>query len=342
MNSMSSESGNEVIIDPDQPIVDSQFHLFDRPAMRYLFEDYVADVRVGHNIIASVYVETQAFFRTSGPELMRPIGEIEFANGIAAMSDSGIYGPCRIAAAIVGHADLQHGEAVSGLLDHALAIAPQRLRGIRQITLYHDSEAPYRYMSIRPPRVAMDSTAFRAGFAQLARRGLTFDAAIFHTQMPELSKLAASFPDTTIVLNHMGYAMALDRDAAGRAEVFNTWRDDLRKLARQPNVYCKVGGLGMPPWGFGFEKRTDPVGYVELANTWKPYVETAIEAFGAKRCMMESNFPPDRRSCSFASLWNALKLCVGHCSVAERAALFHDTAARVYRMALPTIAQAKG
>jgi predicted TIM-barrel fold metal-dependent hydrolase len=333
MSSKLDESCDETVIDPDRPIIDSQFHLFDRPMMRYMFEDYLADVGAGHNITASVYVETQAFAWTSGPELMRPLGEIEFASGIAAMSESGQYGTCRIGAAIVGHANLRHGDSVAGLLDRALELSPERLRGIRQITLYHESEAPYRYMSMRPPRVVMDSVLFRAGFAQLAARGLTFDAAIFHTQLPELSNLAASSPDTTIVLNHMGFAMALDQDAEGRAEVFRAWRDDLQKLARHANVYCKVGGLGMPPWGFGFETRNDPVGYIELATAWKPYVETAIEAFGASRCMMESNFPPDRRSCGFVPLWNALKHITTDCSEPEKSALFHDTAARIYRIA---------
>ena len=330
---MPDHSRNEPIIDPNRAIIDSQFHLFDRPKLRYMFDDYVADARSGHNIVASIYVETQAFARPWGPQVMRPIGELEFANGIAAMSESGVYGDCRVAAGIVCHADLRHGDAVVELLDRALTLSPERLRGVRQITLYHQSDAPYRYMSMRPQRVEMSSLDFRAGFRHLAPRGLSFDAAIFHTQLDDLADLAAAFPDTAIVLNHLGYAMALDCDAEGRAAVFRTWRASLRALARLPNVICKVGGLGMPPWGFGFEQRSEAVSYLELAAVWKPYVDTAIEAFGVNRCMMESNFPPDRLSCGFVPLWNALKHIVRDCSEAEKSALFHDTAQRVYRIA---------
>jgi predicted TIM-barrel fold metal-dependent hydrolase len=321
-----------LILDPDRPIIDSQFHLFDRPALRYLFDDYVADVNAGHNVVASVYVETSAFSRNWGPEVLRPLGEVEFANGIGAMSESGTYGKCRIAAAIVCHADLRQGNAVAELLDRALGLSPGRVRGVRQITLYHESEAPYRYMSARPPRVHMDDKAFRRGFGQLASRRLTFDAAIFHTQLGDLFDLAAAFPETTVILNHLGYAMALDTDEQGRAAIFTAWRKGLRAIATLPNVYCKIGGLGMPPWGFGFELRASPASHLELAAAWRPYVEEAIAAFGVGRCMMESNFPPDRRSCNYVTLWNALKYIVSVCSESEKTALFHDTAAGVYRI----------
>jgi L-fuconolactonase len=329
-----NEGRDEPIIDPDIPIVDTHHHLFDRPALRYMLEDYLADVGAGHNIVASVYVETQAMARPDGPEWLRPIGEVEFANGVGAMSGSGIYGPCRVAAAIVGYADLSLGEQVGQMLDRALATAPDRFRGVRQITMSHPSEAAYRYLTHRPPRGIMERPGFRPGLRQLAPRGLSFDAAVFHTQLPELGALAAEHPETSIILNHLGLAMAMDTDADGRAEVFRMWRDSLREFARNPNVFCKIGGLGTAYWGFGFNERADPVGYLELASAWQPYVETAIEAFGVDRCMMESNYPPDGRSCGFVPLWNALKHIVRNFSADEKAALFHGTAARVYRINL--------
>jgi L-fuconolactonase len=324
----------EAILDPDLPIIDSHHHLFDRPALRYLLNDYLADIGAGHRITGSVYVETQAFIRPDGPELLRPLGEVEFANGVAAMSASGIYGECRVCAAIVGYADLRLGDAIAELLDRALAIAPDRLRGIRQVTIEDPTGKSYRYMMQPPPRGIMSSAGFRPAFRQLAARGLAFDAAVFDHQLPDIGNLADAFPETTIVLNHMGLAMALDLDAQGRAQVFGRWRAALYDVARRPNVVCKVGGLGMPVWGFGLETRSDSIGYSELASAWKPYVETAIEAFGPERCMMESNFPPDRQTCGYATLWNALKHIVRGCSADEKAALFHDTAARVYRIDL--------
>ena len=328
---------DESVLDPDLPIIDAHHHLFDRPALRYLIDDYVADAGAGHYIAASVYVETQAFERIDGPEILRPLGEVEFANGVAAMSASGRYGPSRLCAAIVGYADLRNGDAIAQLLDRALEAAPERFRGVRQVTLEHSSDEPFRFMTHPPPPGIMKSPGFRPALQQLAPRGLSFDAAVFHQQLPELAALADAFPDTTIVLNHMGMAMSLGMDADARNEVFRNWSAALRELARRPNVTCKVGGLGMPIWGFGFESRSDPIGYAELATAWQPYVETAIDAFGVERCMMESNFPPDGRSCGFVPLWNALKHIVRSYSSAERAALFHDTAARVYRMLLPPL-----
>ncbi|MBT2336597.1 amidohydrolase family protein [Variovorax paradoxus] len=327
------EGRDETIIDPDLPIIDAHHHLFDRPALRYMLDDYLADAGAGHRIVASTYVETQAFVRPDLPELLRPVGEVEFANGVAAMSASGVYGTTRVCAAIVGYADLRFGDAVAELLDRSLEAAPERFRGVRQVTIEDPSEVSYRFMMQRPPVGIMKSAGFRPAFRHLAPRGLSFDTAIFHHQLPEIADLADAFPDTTIILNHMGMAMAMDMDEQGRAEVLHAWRAALFEIARRPNVVCKVGGLGMPFWGFGFDARSEPVGYLELATAWKPYVETAIEAFGVDRCMMESNFPPDGRSCGFVPLWNALKHIVRASSPDEKAALFHRTAARVYRLA---------
>ncbi|WP_321792475.1 amidohydrolase family protein [Burkholderia pyrrocinia] len=326
---------DEPILDPDLPIIDSAHHLFDRPALRYLLDDYVEDANAGHRIVASVYVETLAFARTFGAEMLRPLGEIEFANGVAAMSASGVYGDCRVCAAIVGYADLRYGSAIAELLDRATDIAPERFRGIRQLCIEDDCEALFRYVTNPPPRGIMKHPEFRAGFRELASRGLTFDSAVFHHQLGDVGELADAFPNTPIVLNHLGQAMGMEMDAAGRAEVFKRWRDEVRELARRPNVSCKVGGLGLPFWGFGFETRSIAPTYLELAEVWKPYIETVIEAFGVDRCMMESNYPPDGRTCGFVPLWNALKHSVHGASANEKAALFHDTAARVYRIEQP-------
>jgi predicted TIM-barrel fold metal-dependent hydrolase len=326
---------DEPILEPDLPIIDSHHHLFLRPAIRYLFDDFLADVTSGHRVVASVYVEAHGMVRPDGPAMMRPLGEIEFANGAGAMAASGLFGDCRICAAIVGHADLRFGDEIGEYLDRALERAPERLRGVRQVTIEDPSEAAYKFVPVRPPSGVMQHPKFRSGFRQLARRGLSFDAAVFHPQLGEVAALAAAFPDTTIIVNHAGHALALGLDADGRSRVFEEWRKRMVELARYPNVVCKVGGLGLPFWGFGFEERTDPMGYLELADAWRPYVETAIEAFGAERCMMESDYPPDSRSCGYVPLWNAFKHIVRTASHDEKAALFHRTAARVYRIELP-------
>ncbi|MCP5472370.1 MAG: amidohydrolase family protein [Sinobacteraceae bacterium] len=323
---------DEPILDPDIPIIDTHHHLLDRPDVRYMIEDYLADANSGHRVIASVYVETMAFAWTHGPEALRPIGEIEFANGIGAMCDSGRYG-CRACAAIVGHADFRLGDQIAGLLDQAVQRAPERFRGVRQTMLESSSEAPYRFIPTRPPKGVMKSPSFRPAFAHLARRGLSFDVSVFDEQLPEVIELADAFPDTAIVLNHCGLVMEMDMDKAQREQAFRRYRKLMIETGRRPNIYCKIGGLGMPFWGFRFEERSDPIGYRELADAWRPYVETTIEAFGASRCMMESNYPPDGRSAGFVPLWNALKYIVRSASADDKAALFHGTAANVYRIA---------
>lgn len=325
---------HELILDPELPIVDAHHHLFHRPALRYLLDEYLEDVQAGHRIMASVYVETQAFERITGPELLRPLGEIEFANGVGAMSASGLYGDCRVCAAVVGYVDMRQGDAVGRYLDRAMECAPDRFRGVRQVTLEHASETPFRFMTHRPPSGILAHPNFRLGFSQLASRDLSFDVAVFHTQLGEIARLADSFLNTTIVLNHCGMLMGMEMSEAERAQSIKNWEQGLRDLARRPNVYCKVGGFGMPFWGFGFESRADALGYEELAKAWRPFVETSIDAFGVERCMMESNFPPDGRSCGFVPLWNALKFITKGCSVEEKAAMFHQTAAKVYQLDL--------
>lgn len=330
------EGRDEPIIDPELPIVDAHHHLFDKPALRYMIEEFLEDVRAGHNVVASVYVEASAFHRESGPEILKPLGEVEFANGVGAMFASGAYGDLRLCAGIVGYADLRNGAAVGELFDQAMQLAPARFKGIRQITMEHPSDAPFKYFFTgRPPAGVFEHPKFREGFAELSKRGLTYDATGFHLQLPDIDALADAFPDTTLVVNHMTVAMGLEMSDDERRDLFRDWSAALRETAKRPNVVCKIGGLGMPIWGFGFDEREGPVGSPELAATWKPFVETAIEAFGPERCMMESNYPPDSRSCGYVPIWNALKLCAAGASEAEKAALFHGTATRVYDLELP-------
>jgi predicted TIM-barrel fold metal-dependent hydrolase len=334
MMSKRFDGRDEPIIEPDLPIIDAHHHLFERPGLRYLLDDYLADTRLGHRIVASVYMEILAFARPHGPAHLRPLGEIEFANGVAAMAASGFYGPCRVAAAIVGQADLREGDGVGELLDLAIQRAPERFRGIRMITMDHPSPAPFRHVTNKPPSGSLHHPQFRKGFAHLARRGLSFDAAVFSLQLGDIAELADAFPATPIVLNHGGMAMGLEMPAEERLALLPPLRASLRDLALRPNVTCKIGGFGMPLWGFGLSEddRAESVGYRELAAAWAPYVEAAIDAFGPARCMMESNFPVDGRTCGFVPLWNALKYIVRAYTPAEKAALFHDTAARVYRV----------
>ena len=314
----------EQILDPTLPIVDPHHHLWDDARGRYLLDELLADVNSGHNIRASVFVECAAMYRVDGAEAMRPIGEVEFVNGAAAMSASGVYGATRLCAAIVGHADLRLGDTFEDVLAAMERAGGGRFSGIRQMAT-HDSEVRQHASPdlLRDPR-------FADGLARLQRRGLHFEAWLYHPQLPDLLALMESQPEARVVINHVGGRIGIGRYAGRQDEVWQAWSRAISALARYPNCYIKLGGLGMPLCGFGFESRGAPAPSSELAEAWRPYFEHCITAFGVDRCMFESNFPVDRVSCSYAAAWNAFKRIAAGSSAGEKAALFSRTAARVY------------
>lgn len=320
----------EEILEPALPIVDPHHHLWDHPKHRYLLDELLADTGSGHRVVATVFVECLSMYRASGPPAMRPVGETEFVNGIAAMSESGRYGATRVAAGIVGFADLTQGDGVGAVLDAHVA-ASSRFRGIRHAAGW-DASDEVRNSHTNPPRGLYLDAAFRRGFAELAKRRLTFDAWLYHPQMAELTDLARAFPDTTIVLDHFGGPLGIGPYAGKRADVFASWKVDIAALARCPNVVVKLGGLLMPLNGFGFHKRDAPASSAELADATRDWYRHTIDCFGPERCMFESNFPVDKVSASYRVLWNAFKRIAAGFTPAEKAALFHDTAARVYRL----------
>jgi predicted TIM-barrel fold metal-dependent hydrolase len=173
---------------------------------------------------------------------------------------------------------------------------------------------------------------FREGFAVLGRLGLSFDAWLYHPQIDELTDLARAFPDSRIVLNHVGGPIGSGVYAGRRSEIFPGWAASIKRLAACKNVSVKVGGLGMRLGGFGFHEQAEPPSAETLAAAWRPYVETCIEAFGPSRAMLESNFPVDKGSYSYPVFWNACKLLTRSLSSTERADLFAGTAARFYRL----------
>jgi L-fuconolactonase len=319
---------DEEVIDPALPIIDPHHHLWDRDN-HYLFHDLLDDTGSGHNIRATVFIQCRSMYRADGPVELQPVGETEFVNGTAAMSASGHYGEMRACAGIVGYADLRLGARVRDVLEAHVAAGGSRFRGIRFSTPW---DKDVQLTPVRPPQGIMLDKTWREGFAQLAPMGMTYDSLLFHTQLGELTDLARAFPQTTIVLNHVGNPIGLGPYASKRDEVFAAWRKSIDELAKCENVVVKVGGMGMRVFGFGFDKRSEPPLSAELAETWKPYADVCLNAFGAKRAMFESNFPVDKISCSYKVIWNALKRLAAGASNDEKAALFHDTAARVYRL----------
>jgi len=270
-------------------------------------------------------------YRAQGSAELRPVGEVEFANGVAAMAASGTYGTTKVCARIVGYADLALGASVEKVLEAMIEAGGGRFRGIRFITASHPDQAAWGSPIIRPAGLLMDPKA-REGFARLAPLGLSFDAWMYHTQLGDLVDLARAFPETQIVLDHVGGAIGLGPYAGKRDEVFAAWSGKIRELASCPNVHVKLGGLGMRMFGFTHHMGELPPSSEELAAAWRPYIETCIAAFGPERAMFESNFPVDKGSCGYAALWSAFKRIAASHSAAEKAALFGGTASKFYRL----------
>jgi L-fuconolactonase len=348
---MTSTAATESILEPDLPIIDPHHHLWDWPAamlaarpapehgfttvvrraMRYLLPELLADLNTGHNIRATVFVQCGAMYRADGPDAFKPVGETEFVNGVAAMCASGTYGPVRACAGIVGHVDLTAGAVVSEVLAAHLKTAGDRFRGIRHSASY-DADSQVLGPLARVGAGLFAQKTFRAGYAQLGKFNLSFDAWLLEPQLPELIDLARSFPDTPVILDHVGTPLGIAAYQGRRQERFAIWRDNIATLAALPNVCVKLGGLAMAFCNFPSFLQSPAASSTQLAGEWRPYIETCIELFGVNRCMFESNFPVDMGSCTYPVLWNTFKILAKNYSADEKTALFSGTAQRVYRL----------
>jgi L-fuconolactonase len=320
----------EEALEPALPIIDAHHHLWQFPDKTYRSADFLDDLASGHNVRATVFIECQTGYRTSGPAGMASIGEVEFVLGeIEAARNAAA--SVRVAAAMVGHADLLLGARVTEVLEALIAASGGRVSSIRNIGVWHADPAVRASVATPPPHLLMDAR-FREGLSRLAPLGLGFDAWVIHTQLDELAALAGAFPETRIVLNHVGGPLGIGPYRGKRDEVFRHWREAIRELARYPNLHVKLGGFGMTLFGFDFHAQPRPPSSAEVAEVIRPYVETCVEAFGPDRCMFESNFPVDKGNVAYGVLWNAFKRVAAQYSAAQKACLFHDTAAGFYRI----------
>lgn len=317
----------EEALNPDRPICDPHHHLWDYPGSRYLLEELTADTRSGHNIVSTIYMECGSAYRRDGEASLRPVGETEFVEKIARRSANS---PTKVAAAIIGFADLTLGEAVQPVLEAHLAASPHRFRGIRHAGGWHQDAAIRNSHTNPGPRLFMNEQ-FRAGMAVLDRMGLSFDGWFYHHQMKEFVDLAKAFPNVTMILDHFGGPLGIGPYRNQTERVFKEWQEDIAGLKDCPNVYFKLGGINMKINGYGWHKRDRPPGSAELAEKTAPWYHHCIELFGPERCMFESNFPVDGDSCSYNVLWNAFKRMAADYDESAKANLFQDTARRVYR-----------
>ena len=320
---------SEPVLEPDLPIIDTHHHLWDRPDFRYLLHDLLDDTNTGHNIVATVFLQCHTMYRAQGPEELRPVGETEFVTGIAAMSGSGGYGKTRVAAGIVGYADLTLGDRVEAVLEAQIRAGGGRFRGVRHSGNW---DADPIIGNGAPGPDIYRRADFRAGLARLSGLGLSLDAWVFFTQLADVIDLARALPSTNIIMGHVGGVLGYGPYAGKRDEIFAAWKTSITELAKCPNVTMKLGGMMMRAASFDYGAADRPATSEELAALWRPYIETCIELFGANRCMFESNFPVEKMGIGYAALWNSFKRIAAGASASEKLAMFSGTARRVYRL----------
>ena len=339
----------EAILEPDLPIIDPHHHLWDLRAMlpmfpkprhrfieslapvaHYTFDQFNAEVAdSGHNIVATVFIECSAFYNGAYGEAKKVVGEVEYVNGVAAQSASGLYGNTRLCAGIVGHADLTQGANVGDVLDALKAASPNRFNGIRHQGAWDADPDVLGPPFHAPPELYSDAT-FREGFSELGKRGMSFDAWILEPQIPDVIDLARAFPDTPICLDHCGTPLGMASYTGKLEERFPIWREAILELGQCENVMIKLGGLAMHNCALPEQGPAAGIGSQELARLWRPYIETCIEAFGAERAMFESNYPVDRWGATYPVLWNAFKRITAGASDEEKSALYSGNASRFY------------
>lgn len=322
-------------LQPDLPIVDPQLHLWDVLGQRYFIEEYAKDIAAsGHRVEASVYVECFMAYRAQGPERMKYVGETEFAVGQAALGASGRYTTSRVAEGIVAYADVSLGESVREVIDAHLAAGGGRLRGIRQRAKWDPDPAVRGKYHAAGPGLYRDAV-FGRGLGILTQKGLAFEASVFHPQIPDVTAMARAHPDASIVLAHSGSPIGHSSYAGKLDQTHADWLVSMKELASCPNVSVKMGGLLMWLGNFDFTQADKPPTSQHMAGLWRPFIEPCIELFGARRCMLSSNFPVDKAGLSYGTLWNAFKRITAGCSDDEQRALFAGTARRVYRLSEP-------
>ena len=318
----------EEVLEPALPIIDPHHHLWVRSGYTYLMPELAADLESGHNIIATVFAECHSMYRKEGPKAERSLGETEFVRGQAAMSASGTFGRAGACDVMFGNVDLTLGSAVEPILEQHIAASGGRFRGVRISSGWHADEKVGNVTE--QPNLLIDPRVSEAA-AVLSRMGLSLDCWLYHPQLDEVAQLADAHPALTIILNHVGSPILGGPYRGKSDEVFKDWKAAIIQVSRRQNVFVKLGALPIRMPSFGGD-RSVPPGSEEVAAAWRPWMETCIEAFGPTRSMYESNFPVQKRWCSYQVCWNAFKRISASASASEKADLFAGAAARAYRL----------
>ena len=324
------ETVREEIIEPERRIVDPHHHMWIESGLpQYRLEDLWSDTDSGHNIEKTVFMECGAEYRKGVPRHEEPVGETEFVT-LAAQKSRGS-GKSEIAG-IVAHTDLtQEVGIIRSVCAMHEEVADGLFRGIRHGGA-HDAEKIARWGDATSDPKLYERPSFRDGVRELGNLGLTYDTWHYHFQNSAYADLARSIPNTLMVLDHFGTPLGVGPYADQRIEIFENWKQDIRDIAACENVVAKIGGLAMPPNGFGWHHGEKPPSSDEVVHAQREYYLYAIDAFGPDRCMFESNFPVDKLSLSYHVYWNAMKKLAAEFSESEKDAMFYGTASRVYRL----------
>jgi len=318
----------EEVLEPALPIIDPHHHLWVRSGYTYLMPELAADLESGHNIIATVFAECHSMYRKEGPKAERSLGETEFVRGQAAMSASGTFGRAGACDVMFGNVDLTLGSAVEPIIEQHIAASGGRFRGVRISSGWHADEKVGNVTE--QPNLLIDPRVSEAA-AVLSRMGLSLDCWLYHPQLDEVAQLADAHPGLTIILNHVGSPILGGPYRGKTDEVFKVWKAAITRVSNHNNVFIKLGAMPIRMPGFEGD-RSLPPGSAEVAAAWRPWMETCIEAFGPARSMYESNFPVQKRWCSYQVCWNAFKRISASASASEKADLFAGAAARAYRL----------
>jgi len=320
---------------PNFPIIDPHHHLWDVGFGRYYIEELLEDINSsGHNIEATVYIMSSSntkIYAKDGLKEFKPLTEIEFATSEGKRADLIPDNKVKVNASIVGSVDLTFGSKLEPVLEKAINISEGRLKGIRMLLASHTDP---RILSgaVKSDLGLMLHPNFIDGAKCIQNADLSLDFWIYHTQLNEMEKIARALPDLTIILNHVGGPIHLGEYEGKQAVTHREWRSAMIRLSRIPNINVKLGGLGMAVNGAKFHNDKIPPNSVQLSDVWKPWIYETIDMFGFDRCMFESNFPVDKGSCSYGTLWNAFKILATDMSDDEKNKLFSKNAARIYKI----------
>lgn len=327
-------SSVEEALEPELPIIDAHHH-FSEHWGGYLLPELLKDTGSGHAIRATIYVQCGWRYHDSGPQALRPTGETAAAVELAETAAT-LHEDPKVAAGIIGFADLRLGDAVDEVLAAQVAAGKGRLRGIRNSAARHPD---FKHGVLpRPVEHLYADANFRRGYARLEAHGLAFDAWVYHPQLPDVVELASMFPSIPLILDHVGGILGAGPYQGRRMDALHESLPWLRLLAQCPNVSVKLGGLGTTVFGFDFCLRPHAPSSRELADAWRPIFEPVIEIFGPERCMFESNYPVDRAAAGYGVIWNAYKRLTAGSHLGHKSNLFHGTAERIY--CLPGVSRA--